>query len=82
MISETVLVIPKDEEIVLQIESIDVLHSFLIPNLRIKQDIVPGMQQFCWFKAKKTGDYDIACTELCGLGPLQDAGEADCSGPS
>lgn len=60
--------IPEGEEIVLQIESQDVLHSFFLPNLRTKQDVVPGMKQFTWFKATKTGIYDIVCAELCGWG--------------
>jgi cytochrome c oxidase subunit 2 len=36
--------------------------------LRIKQDVVPGMKQFVWFRANKTGLYDIVCAELCGWG--------------
>ncbi|MEX2025978.1 MAG: cytochrome c oxidase subunit II [Pirellulaceae bacterium] len=60
--------IPKGEEIVLRIKSQDVLHSFFLPNLRIKQDVVPGMQQHVWFRANKNGIYDIVCAELCGWG--------------
>lgn len=60
--------IPVDEEVVVQIESQDVLHSFFLPNMRIKQDVVPGMKQFVWFRANKTGLYDIVCAELCGWG--------------
>ena len=60
--------VPVDEDIVLQMKSMDVLHSFFLPNLRIKQDVVPGMKQFLWFKAKKVGAYDIVCAELCGWG--------------
>lgn len=60
--------LPVNEEVVVQIESQDVLHSFFLPNLRIKQDVVPGMKQFVWFRANKTGLYDIVCAELCGWG--------------
>ena len=60
--------LPVDEEIVLKIKSQDVLHSFFLPNLRVKQDVVPGMQQFVWFQANKTGVFDIVCAELCGWG--------------
>ena len=67
-ITETTFVIPKNEDIVVTIESEDVLHSFFLPNLRVKQDIVPGMVQHTWFKATETGNYDIACAELCGWG--------------
>lgn len=60
--------IPVDEDINVVLKSEDVLHSFFLPNLRIKQDAVPGMKQNVWFKAKKTGEYDIVCAELCGWG--------------
>lgn len=62
------LVVPVDEDIVLVIKSQDVLHSFFLPNLRVKQDVVPGMQQYVWFRANRTGTYDIVCAELCGWG--------------
>lgn len=62
------LYLPVDEEILLKINSADVLHSFFLPNLRLKQDVVPGMEQSMWFKATKTGGYDIVCAELCGWG--------------
>jgi len=45
-----------------------VLHSFFLPNFRIKQDAVPGMKIPVWFKAKETGQFDIVCAELCGWG--------------
>jgi cytochrome c oxidase subunit II len=62
------LYLPVDEEILLRITSRDVLHSFFLPNMRLKQDVVPGMEQNMWFKARKTGGYDIVCAELCGWG--------------
>jgi cytochrome c oxidase subunit 2 len=46
----------------------DVTHSFFVPELRLKQDTVPGMLIRIHFTAEKTGNYEIACTELCGLG--------------
>ncbi len=60
--------VPVDEDVVLAIKSQDVLHSFFLPNLRLKQDLVPGMKQFVWFRANQTGIYDIVCAELCGWG--------------
>jgi cytochrome c oxidase subunit 2 len=60
--------LPLGEDIVLEIKSMDVLHSFFLPNLRVKQDVVPGMRQYVWFKANKAGAYDIVCAELCGWG--------------
>ncbi|MEM9353381.1 MAG: cytochrome c oxidase subunit II [Planctomycetota bacterium] len=62
------LYLPVDEEILLRITSADVLHSFFLPNLRMKQDVIPGMQQSMWFKATETGGFDIVCAELCGWG--------------
>lgn len=60
--------LPVGEEILLIIKSEDVLHSFFVPNLRIKQDVVPGMRQAVWFKATEEGEFDIVCAELCGWG--------------
>jgi cytochrome c oxidase subunit II len=45
-----------------------VIHSFFLPEFRLKQDVVPGMAIEVWFEAKKTGQYEIACAEFCGLG--------------
>ena len=60
--------VPVDEEVLIQLKSMDVLHSFFLPNLRVKQDAVPGMKIPVWFKAKETGQFDIVCAELCGWG--------------
>ena len=62
------LCVPVNEDIVLQVQSQDVLHSFFLPNLRIKQDLVPGMKQFSWFRPNRVGIYDLVCAELCGWG--------------
>jgi cytochrome c oxidase subunit 2 len=49
--------------------SADVIHSFFIPSFRIKQDAVPGMEGIrVWFEATETGEFELACAELCGLG--------------
>ncbi|MBI4395243.1 MAG: cytochrome c oxidase subunit II [Candidatus Omnitrophica bacterium] len=45
-----------------------VIHSFFLPEFRLKQDVVPGMQIDVWFQATRTGKYEIACAEFCGLG--------------
>ena len=60
--------LPVGEEAVIAIKSEDVLHSFFLPNARVKQDLVPGMKQFVWFRPLKTGVFDIVCAELCGWG--------------
>lgn len=51
-----------------RLRSKDVIHSFFLPNLRVKQDAVPGMGIEIWFTPNLTGNYEIACAELCGLG--------------
>jgi cytochrome c oxidase subunit 2 len=45
-----------------------VIHSFFIPQLRYKQDAVPGRDIPIWFKVTKPGKYEIPCAELCGFG--------------
>jgi|SRR5436190_2287657 len=50
------------------LESKDVLHSFSVPVFRLKQDVVPGRTITGWFRAIKTGTYDIQCAEICGIG--------------
>ena len=46
----------------------DVIHSFFLPNLRLKQDAVPGRNILVWFEATKPGKYELPCAELCGFG--------------
>jgi cytochrome c oxidase subunit 2 len=60
--------LPVDEDVLIQLKSMDVLHSFFLPNLRIKQDAVPGMKIPVWFKGTATGQFDLVCAELCGWG--------------
>lgn len=60
--------IPKDTPILLQLASWDVIHSFYLPNFRIKQDATPGMITSLWFQANQKGNFEIACAELCGNG--------------
>ncbi len=60
--------LPVNEEILLDLKSADVLHSFFLPNARVKQDAVPGMKIPVWFRCTQTGTYDLVCAELCGWG--------------
>jgi cytochrome c oxidase subunit 2 len=50
------------------LESKDVLHSFSVPVFRLKQDAVPGRTITGWFKPTRTGEFDIQCAEICGIG--------------
>lgn len=61
------LVVPENHPIELVMTSEDVIHSFYIPALRIKQDVLPGRYTSLWFEAKKTGEFEILCTQYCGL---------------
>lgn len=60
--------VPINERVLILLESQDVIHSFFVPELRVKQDAVPGMTTRLWFEATRTGEYEIQCAELCGLG--------------
>ena len=51
-----------------RLQSEDVIHSFFIPAFRLKQDAVPGMHIMAWFQPTRTGEYELGCAELCGLG--------------
>ena len=63
---------PSGEEVLLIIKSADVLHSFFLPNLRMKQDVVPGMEQYMWFKATRDRRVRHRVRRAVRLGPLQD----------
>ncbi|MBI3463741.1 MAG: cytochrome c oxidase subunit II [Planctomycetes bacterium] len=60
--------VPVDEDFVIRLRSRDVLHSFFLPNLRVKQDAVPGMVIPVWFRATQVGTFELTCAELCGWG--------------
>lgn len=60
--------VPVNRPVLLQMKSKDVIHSFFLPNFRIKQDVVPGMVTMMKLHPTKLGTYDIACAEHCGLG--------------
>jgi cytochrome c oxidase subunit 2 len=60
--------LPVNREIQLILRSKDVTHSFFVRELRMKQDLVPGMEIPIHFTATKIGRYELACAELCGLG--------------
>jgi cytochrome c oxidase subunit 2 len=60
------LVVPLGKPIKLVMSSVDVLHSFFIPNFRVKQDVVPGMYTSVWFEPKVPGTHQVFCAEYCG----------------
>jgi cytochrome c oxidase subunit 2 len=63
-----VIHVPVNEPVLLQLEAQDVIHSFFVPVLRLKQDALPGSTVPAWFQATQTGEFEVACAELCGLG--------------
>lgn len=60
--------LPIGRPAVIHLTSKDVIHSFSLPIMRIKQDAIPGMIIPVWFTPTKTGESNIACAQLCGLG--------------
>jgi cytochrome c oxidase subunit 2 len=57
-----------DKPVKVRLRSKDVIHSFFLPNMRVKQDAVPGMSILVWLQPTRTGKYELACAELCGNG--------------
>jgi cytochrome c oxidase subunit 2 len=66
--AENEMHVPVNKVVRIQLTSVDVIHSFFVPNLRLKQDAVPGHDIPVWFEAIETGQYEIPCAELCGFG--------------
>lgn len=60
------MVVPVGVPVKLIMTSKDVLHSFFVPSMRIKQDVIPGRYTSLWFNAEKLGDYQVFCAEYCG----------------
>jgi cytochrome c oxidase subunit II len=63
--------VPVGKPILLILRSRDVIHNFFVRELRLKQDIVPGMEIPFHFQADQIGVYEVPCSELCGLGHHQ-----------
>ncbi len=61
------LYVPKDKAVKLNMVSLDVIHSFYIPAFRVKEDVVPGTENYMWFIGQQEGEFDILCAEYCGL---------------
>ncbi|MGE5447688.1 MAG: cytochrome c oxidase subunit II [Bacteroidales bacterium] len=61
------LYLPLNKAVKLELNSMDVVHGFYIPSYRVKEDIVPGRKKMSWFIPEKEGQYDLFCSEYCGL---------------
>jgi cytochrome c oxidase subunit 2 len=73
--SNAALTVPAHRPVRLLMTSRDVIHSFYVPEFRIKQDVLPGRYTETWFEATKAGRYRIYCTEYCGTWHSQMVGE-------
>src|SRR4051812_24002694 len=60
--------LPTDRPVLVHLSSKDVIHSFGLYEMRVKQDAIPGMTIPVWFIPNRIGEYEIACSQLCGLG--------------
>jgi len=65
---ENELHVPVGKVVRVVLKSRDVIHSFFLPHLRLKQDALPGREIEAWFEATKPGKYEMPCAELCGFG--------------
>jgi cytochrome c oxidase subunit II len=65
---ENQLHLPVGRPVIVQLSSKDVVHSFALPQMRIKQDAIPGVIQPVWFTPTEPGEWEIVCSQLCGLG--------------
>ncbi|MFO8233734.1 MAG: cytochrome c oxidase subunit II [Longimonas sp.] len=73
------LYIPADRPVQVRLSSRegDVLHSFFLPQFRVKQDVLPNRYTSVWFEANEPGTYELFCTEYCGTGHSQMLGEVN-----
>jgi cytochrome c oxidase subunit 2 len=62
------LTLPANRPVLIHLSSKDVIHSFGLYEMRVKQDAIPGMDIPVWFIPNRPGAYEIACSQLCGLG--------------
>ena len=60
--------LPIGKPVIVFLSTKDVVHSFGLPQMRVKQDAVPGIVQPVWFIPTQMGEWDIACSQLCGIG--------------
>jgi cytochrome c oxidase subunit 2 len=64
----SVLYLPNNRPVYMKINTLDVLHSFWVPQFRLKEDAVPGQTDHVRFTPNRQGSYEVVCAELCGLG--------------
>ena len=62
----TELYVPTGQPVALKLRSADVIHSFFVPEFRLKEDCVPGRENHAWFATTRDGTFDLFCAEYCG----------------
>jgi cytochrome c oxidase subunit 2 len=65
---QNILTVPVGRPVIVQLSSRDVVHSFTLNEMRVRQDATPGLIVRTWFTPVVTGRWDIGCSQLCGLG--------------
>ena len=65
------LVVPEGQPIKLVMSSTDVIHSFYVPDFRVKMDVLPNRYTVAWFQAQGPGEHNLLCAEYCGKGHSQ-----------
>ncbi len=68
LMAENEIHVPVGKVVRVYLRSKDVIHSFYLPNFRLRQDTVPGREILAWFEATKPGKYELPCSQLCGFG--------------
>ncbi len=74
--------IPVGRPVKLVMTSQDVIHSFFVPDFRIKQDVLPDRYTTAWFQATKTGEYHLFCSQYCGLNHAEMTGTVTVMDPA
>jgi cytochrome c oxidase subunit 2 len=70
-----VLQVPRGRPVAIHLSARDVIHSFSLPQMRVKQDVVPGLPVTTWFEPVREGQWEIVCSQLCGLGHYRMRGQ-------
>lgn len=65
--TDGLLSLPVGKPVLVYLSSKDMVHSFTLPEMRVKQDAIPGIVQPVWFTPTRTGEWEIICSQLCGL---------------
>lgn len=82
VVTQNAITVPLGRAVRLRLRSKDVIHSFFLPNFRVKQDIVPGMTPEVVFFPTREGSFELACAELCGLAHYRMRGFFDVVSPA